>query len=101
MERNNLSTFEKTRAKREALDKLDLLIEAELKRLYGISPDEPILEKFEVCIDKHNFSAMELGEIKSNIAILRKLSSNNAEERKEATDWLSVALQFRAIAWPW
>lgn len=101
METNNLSTFERTKAKREALNKLDFLIEAELKRLYAISPDEPNLEEFEVCITSDYFSDNELEEIRENIAKLKKLSSKDEKEREKAKKFLKIILLCRPIICPW
>ena len=103
MEMEKIYTYEERRnIKREALAKLDQLIEAELERLHAISPKEPNLEEFEICTDGDYFTSLELEEIRNNIAKLRKISSKNDEtERNEAITWLKIALQFRPIIWPW
>ncbi len=103
METEKIYTYEERRnIKREALAKLDQLIEDELKRLYEISPNKPNLEEFEICTDGDYFTSLELEEIRNNIAKLRKISSkNNEAERNEAIIWLKIALQFRPILWPW
>lgn len=99
--KNTISYEERTNTKRKALDKLDLLIEAELKRLYAISPNEPNLDAFEICITTDSFSDIELYEISGNIANLKKLSSNDVKEREEAKKFLKIILLCRPIICPW
>ena len=102
MEMKKSCTYEERRnIKRKALDKLDLLIEAELNRLYKISPNKLNLDNFEICIDGDYFSDLELEEISSNIAILKKLSAKDEKEREKAKNWLDIAFLCRPIICPW
>lgn len=96
-----VSTYERNMFKRYALDKLDLLIEAELKRLYGISSDKPCFEHFQLNLGNGYFSQEELKEIKSNIKMFNKLSSSNKKQQEEAINYLEIALKIRAIECPW
>ncbi len=101
METKQLSTVERNEIKKSALSKLDLLIEAELNRLYVISPNKINLNGFEINVGDKYFTDEELNEIQRNIDQLNMVSSNNEEKITIARNYLKIALQFRPIEWPW
>lgn len=101
METKQLSNVERNEIKRSALKKLDLLIEAELKRLYAISPNKINLNGFEINVGDNYLTDGELNEIQRNIEQLNMVSSNDERTMTIARDYLKVALQFRPIEWPW
>ncbi len=101
METKQLSTVERNEIKKSALSKLDLLIEAELNRLYVISPNKINLNGFEINVGDKYFTDEELNEIQRNIDQLNMVSSNDEKIITIARNYLKVALQFRLIEWPW
>ncbi|MBQ4398974.1 MAG: hypothetical protein II829_05245 [Bacteroidales bacterium] len=101
METKQLSTVERNEIKKSALSKLDLLIEAELNRLYVISPNKINLNGFEINVGDKYFTDEELNEIQRSIDQLNMVSSNDEEIITIARNYLKVALQFRPIEWPW
>lgn len=101
METKQLSTVERNEIKKSALNKLDLLIEVELKRLYAISPNKINLNGFDINVGDKYFTDEELNEIQRNIDQLNMVSSNDEEKIAIARNYLKIALQFRPIEWPW
>lgn len=101
METKETNTGEKGTIKRQALEKLDKLLEAELKRLHDISPEKPLFEQFEILSDNNYFTPEEFEEVKGNITKLNQLSSNNPDERDCSKKYLEITLKTRAIECPW
>ena len=97
--KNNIN--ERNKIKRQALDKLDSLLEGEFQRLYALSHDKPLWDQFEICFGNDYFSQEELDELEVNIGQFNKLSSSDVNEKKRAIDYLRIALQLRPINWPW
>jgi len=101
METKDNSTHERNIIKRQALEKLNKLLEAELKRLHDISPKKALFEQFEIISDNNYFTPEEFEEVKSNIVKLNQISSDNANERDFSINFLKTMLQIGAIEWPW
>lgn len=76
--KKSLSYEEKTKIKRTALEKLDLLIKAELDRLRSISDNEKSLSLFEIHFEDDHFTEDEIKEIKRNID---QLNNNDVKEK--------------------
>ena len=101
METKKNSTYEKEIIKRQALEKLDKLLKAELKRLHDISPEKPLFEQFEILSDNNYFTPEEFEEVKGSITKLNQLSSNNPDIRGCSKKYLEITLKTRAIECPW
>lgn len=101
METKKTNSHERDQIKRKALEKLDKLLEAELKRLHDFSPKKPILEQFKIIPDHGYFSPEELEEIKGNIASYNMLSSSDMNERTKAIHYIKNVLTIKSFEWPW
>lgn len=101
METKKTSTPERNIIKHQALEKLDKLLKAELKRLHDISPEKPLFEQFEILSDNNYFTPEEFEEVKGSITKLNRLSSNNPDIRDCSKKYLEITLKTRAIECPW
>ena len=98
----NKSYAEKVAIKKEALNKLDRIIQLELDRLYALSPINPIYDQFEL-VNVHSFlSSEEIRSVRRNIRFLQniKTASNEAEQR-DALQYFAITLLVRPIIDPW
>lgn len=90
------TTMEKTRIKRQALEKLDKLVQAELDRLFALSSRKAIYEQFELVIPDNYFTEEEIKLISPNIIQLQNITPPT-----NAISFLKTTISSRGLTDPW
>lgn len=92
--------MEQTIIKRQALEKLDKLIQAELDRLFALSSGKAIYEQFELNIPKGYFTEEEKEQISHNIQQLKNIKKKQTQ-LTDAINFLKTTIFSRGLTDPW
>ena len=92
--------MEQTIIKRQALEKLDKLIQAELDRLFALSSRNAIYEQFELVIPDDYFTEDEKKLLSPNIRQLENIKKNQTQ-LTDAINFLKTTIFSRGLTDPW
>ena len=96
------TTMDKIKIKRKALDKLDILIQAELDRLFALSNKKSIYEQFELIIPDGHFTEEEKKLLSPNIRQLENIKKNQTQTQlTDAINFLKTTISSRGLTDPW
>lgn len=94
------TTMEKIEIKRRALEKLDILIQAELDRLSALSSRKAIYKKFELVIPDDYFTKEEKSLLSPNIRRLENIKKKQTQ-LTDAIKFLKTTISSRGLTDPW